>query len=246
MELTNQTTSMSSDLSPSLMLHHLERKKCYALAFSYLVGRWGWCKDWCWGSDGRRVGNWHWCSNRHVGHDWLRAKHGRVVGVLDDWRGDHVVVGNGVANLGGVGLRECRWGWVNDWGADGGGWGRYWKWGRGGHGDWCGDWHWNGCWCNNWRSVGMHWGIMTDVRSEGVAVQVRRLADHLVAHLLVANDGSSGLHSLEDGGGRGDRVDGGRLGHQSLAVDGGQGGHGRQGGHGNGSGRNCLSGFFGS
>lgn len=75
---------------------------------------------------------------------------------------------------------------------------------------------------------------MAHLRLERVPVDVRRLANDLVAYVGVANDGVSCLDSLQDGGGRCDRVHGGRLRHQALAVHGGHGGHrghGGQGGH---------------
>jgi hypothetical protein len=158
-----------------------------------------------------------------------------------------VVVGDRVADLGGVGLGECRRGRVNDWsGNRGGHWrcNRHWcgrNWNRGSH------WHRHWGWRNDGCSV-LDWSVVSDVRTEGVAVHVRGLADHLVADLLVADNCGSGLDCLEDGGWCGNGVDCGRLGHQSLAVHGGQGGHGGQswhGGHCDGRRwRNCFGGGF--
>lgn len=73
---------------------------------------------------------------------------------------------------------------------------------------------------------------MTDLRREGVTVDVGSLADDLVADVGVAGYGIASLHCLEDGGWRGDRVHGRCLRDQTLAVHRGQGWHGGERGHG--------------
>lgn len=67
---------------------------------------------------------------------------------------------------------------------------------------------------------------MANLTLEGVAVDVWGLADHLVADVLVADNGVSGLDSLQHGGRVGDGVHCRRLGNQPLAVDGSQGWNG--------------------
>ena len=198
---------------------------------------WEWGGNWSRQGERRRVGDDCWRGHWHLADDWLVSDHWRVDSVLDDRRGDHVVVGNLVAGLNGVALDVCRWGWVH--GLDGG-WGWHGRdnghsWSGGGNWRWSGhcDWGWRGHgergWSSdgNWRGSGQrHWGVVAHVRLEGVAVDVGGAANNLVADLLVADNGVSGLDGLQNGGGRGDGVHGWGLGNQALAVHGGQGGHG--------------------
>ena len=79
---------------------------------------------------------------------------------------------------------------------------------------------------------------MADVRAEGVAVDVGGLANDLVADVLVADNGVSGLNSLQDSGRVGDCLDGWRLRDKSLAMDCGESWDGRDGWNGG----NCWSG----
>lgn len=87
--------------------------------------------------------------------------------------------------------------------------------------DWCGYWGGNGHWSSHCygRCGRVHWGVVTNLRLERVAVDIGGLTDDLVTDVGVADDGISGLDSLQDGGGRGDRVHGRRLRDQALAVN---------------------------
>lgn len=118
----------------------------------------------------------------------------------------------------------------------------------GGNGNWrWGDSNWSGSdgnWRRHGRSCDGHWGgghvdrcVVAHLRSEGVAVDVGGLANDLVANVLVASDGGSSLDGLQDCGWARNSVHGRCLWNETLAVDGGQRGHGRDGWHGGDSGR---------
>lgn len=85
-------------------------------AVSWRVHNWGWCSH-----------NWRWSSNRDLADDWLVADDWRVDSLLDDWRGDDVVVRDLVSSLSCVALDVCRWSWVD---------GLHWCWSWDGRDDW--------------------------------------------------------------------------------------------------------------
>lgn len=143
-----------------------------------------------------------------------------------------------VASLSGVALDVRWWSWVNGlhccWGwhgRDDWQWGRSGgdcNWGWSGHGNWC--WCWEWCWsCVGNRGGNVHWCVVSNLRLECVTIDIGGSADNLVADVLVANDGVSGLDCLQNSGWMGDGVHAWRLWNQSLAVDCGDSGHGCDG-----------------
>lgn len=114
------------------------------------------------------------------------------------------------------------WGWNgrDDWQ---GGWGGVHNW------SWSGvhNWSWGGV--DNGSGNSVNWSVVSNVRAEGVSVDVWSAANNLLTNLLVSGDGVSGLDGLEDGGWVGDGLHAWSLWDQSLLVDGGQGWHGSGG-----------------
>lgn len=118
-------------------------------------------------------------------------------------------------------------------------WQSKWRWNGRCYNRWCVD----GRWCGNnrnwnWgsgdRNCGrgrVNWRVVANLRLKRVTANVGRLANNLVGNLLVANNGVSGLHGLQDSRRVGDGVHVWRLGNQALAVHCGQSWHGGQGGH---------------
>lgn len=216
-----------------------QKPRSRQLTLGSVSRKWGGQRKWSWGRDGRGH---DWGGHWDLADDGLRADHWRVDCVPDDGRGDDVVVGDLVAGLDAVALHLGGGRRVDGLDRGGGGHGRDdWQGGRGdgqrcrsGDGNrscnWCGHGHWGRG--QDRRGGHVDGRVVADLRLEGVAVDVRGAADHLVADVLVAGDGVSGLNGLEDSGGPGDGVDGRRLGHEALAVDGGQSGHCRNGWHG--------------